>query len=149
MPKFNFRLQPVLNIRNQQEENLKNEMGKAIQHLEAEKQKLLSLENKKSQIVDEFNKKTKKTTVKSLLQFNDYLEFLKAEIISQKENVNKAAINVDKIREVLVKAVKTRKIMDKLKEKKKEEYVQEEKKLENKANDEIVSYDYKNGLPGD
>lgn len=149
MPKFNFRLQPVLNIRNQQEENLKNEMGKAIQHLEAEKQKLLSLENKKSQIVDEFNKKTKKTTVKSLLQFNDYLEFLKAEIISQKENVNKAAINVDKIREELVKAVKTRKIMDKLKEKKKEEYVQEEKKLENKANDEIVSYDYKNGLPGD
>lgn len=149
MPKFTFRLQPVLNIRNQQEENLKNEMGKAIQKLEAEKQKLHSLEDKESQIVDEFNKKTKKTTVKSLLQFNDYIGFLKSEIMTQKENVNKAAVNVDKVREELIKAVKNRKIMDKLKEKKKEEYVQEEKKLEHKANDEIVSYDYKDGLPGE
>jgi flagellar biosynthesis chaperone FliJ len=39
--------------------------------------------------------------------------------------------------------------MDKLKDKKKEEYVQEEKKLEHKANDEIVSYDYKDGLTGE
>lgn len=149
MPKFTFRLQPVLNIRNQQEENLKNEMGKAIQKLEEEKQKLHSLEDKESQIVDEFNKKTKKTTVKSLLQFNDYIGFLKSDIMTQKENVNKAAVNVDKVRGDLIKAVKNRKIMDKLKEKKKEEYVQEEKKLEHKANDEIVSYDYKDGLPGE
>jgi flagellar FliJ protein len=149
MPKFTFRLQPVLNIRNQQEENLKNEMGKAIQKLEAEKQKLRSLEEKENQIVDEFNKKTQKTAVKSLLQFNDYIGFLKSQIISQKENVNKAAVNVDKVREELVKAVKNRKIMDKLKDKKKEEYVQEEKKLEHKANDEIVSYDYKDGLTGE
>lgn len=149
MPKFTFRLQPVLNIRNQQEENLKNEMGKAIQKLEEEKQKLHSLEDKESQIVDEFNKKTKKTTVKSLLQFNDYIGFLKSDIMTQKENVNKAAVNVDKVREELIKAVKNRKIMDKLKEKKKEEYVQEEKKLEHKTNDEIVSYDYRDGLPGE
>ncbi len=149
MPKFNFRLQPVLNIRNQQEENLKNEMGKAIQCLEAEKEKLMSLENENDQIVDEFNKKIKRTTVQDLLQFNDYLEFLKVKIKSQKENVNKAVINVDKIREELVKAVQKRKILDKLKEKKEEEYIREEKKLEHKANDEIVSYDYKDGLPGE
>lgn len=140
MAKFNFRLQSVLNVKNQQEDNLKNELGKAVQKLEAEKHKLRRLEGELSDLVHEFNEKTKKTTVHALIEFNEYMSLLNSKIKLQKENVNKAVKNVDKVREELVKAVKERQILDKYKEKKLEEYLQEQKRLEQLTNDEIVSY---------
>jgi len=148
MAKFIFKLEAVLNVKRQQEENIKNELGKAIQRLEAEKQKLARLERNKEEIIDEFNNKAKKTTVHKLIEFNSYLSLLKSKISRQKERVNKAALDVDKIREELVKAVQERKILEKLKEKKYDEYLIEQKKLEQKTNDEIVSYKHKESSSG-
>lgn len=143
MAKFSFRLQSVLNVKTQQEDNLKNELGKAIRRLEAEKSKLLKLEGALHDLIAEFNEKAKQSTVYKLIEFNEYLSLLTSKIKIQKENVNCAALNVDKVREDLTQAVKERQILDKLKEKKKEEYFQEQKKLEQKTNDEIVSYSHK------
>jgi hypothetical protein len=67
MAKFIFRLEAVLNVKRQQEENIKNKLGKAIQRLEAEKQKLARLEKSKEEIIAEFNNKAKKTTVYKLI----------------------------------------------------------------------------------
>lgn len=145
MAAFSFRLQTVLNLRLQTEENLKNELGKAIQLLELEKQKLSGLETEMNELVDVFNKKTKKTTVRKLIEVKEYLSLLDSKIKRQKENVNSAMLNVDKIREELLKAVKERKILEKLRERKLEEYQLEQKKLEQKTNDEIVSYNHKDG----
>lgn len=145
MAAFSFRLQPVLNLRLQTEDNLKNELGKALQLLELEKKKLWQLENELNELVDEFNKKTKKTTVRKLIEVKEYLSLLDSKIKKQKENVNSAMLNVDKIREELLKAVKERKILEKLRERKYEEYQLEQKKLEQKTNDEIVSYNHKEG----
>ena len=94
-------------------------------------------------MVDEFNKKTKKTTVRKLIEVKEYLSLLDSKIKQQKENVNSAMLNVDKVREELLKAVKERKILEKLRERKYEEYLLEQKKLEQKTNDEIVSYNHK------
>ncbi len=149
MAKFNFRLQAVLNVKTQQENNLKNELGKAIQKLETEKRKLVVLENALNDLDTEFNEKTKKATVKKLIEYNNYRSLLTVKIKLQKERVNCEAQNVDKVREELVKAVKERKILDKLKEKKKEEYLLEQKQLEQKTNDEIVSYNHNESRPGD
>lgn len=149
MAQFNFRLQSVLNVKTQQEENLKNEMGKAIQKLEAEKCELAGLERASDDHIAEFNEKAKKSTVHKLIEFNEYLSLLTSKIKLQKENVNHAALNVDKVREELVKAVKDRKILDKLKEKKQEEFLQEQNRLEQKTNDEIVSYKQNGSSAGD
>ncbi|HEX2947138.1 MAG TPA: flagellar export protein FliJ [Clostridia bacterium] len=143
MASFSFRLQPVLNIKLQTEDNLKNELGKAIQQLELEKRKLSDLENELGGLIEDFNRKTKKTTVRKLIEVKEYLSLLDSKIKQQKENVNLAMLNVDKIREELLKAVKERKILEKLREKKFEEYQLEQKKLEQKTNDEIVSYNHK------
>lgn len=148
MAKFIFRLEAVLNVKRQQEENIKNELGKAIQRLETEKQKLARLERSKEEIIAEFNQKTKKTTVHKLIEFNAYLSLLKSNISRQKERVNKAVLDVDKIREELMKAVQERKILEKLKEKKHDEYLIEQKKFEQKTNDEIVSYKHKESSSG-
>ncbi len=145
MASFSFRLQPVLNIRIQAEDNLKNELGKAIQLLELEKQKLSELESELDGLVYEFNKKTRKTTVRKLIEVKKYLSLIDSRIKRQKENINSAMLNVDKIREELLKAVKERKILEKLRERKYEEYLLEQKRLEQKTNDEIVSYNRKEG----
>lgn len=149
MAKFTFRLESVLNVKRQKEDSIKNELGKAMQKLETERQKLARLESTLEEIIAQFNLKAKKTTVHKLIEFNEYLSLLKSNIRQQKENVNKAARNVDKIREELVKAVQERKILEKLKEKKQEEYLLDQKKLEQKTNDEIVSYKHKESSSGD
>jgi flagellar FliJ protein len=149
MAKFIFKLQSVLNLKKQNEDSKKNELGKAIQRLEAEKQKLAALEDTLENIVKEFNEKTKKATVHELIEYNEYLSLLNSRIKVQKENVNNAALNVDKVREELIFAVKERKILDKLKEKQHEEFLTEQKKLEQKTNDEIVSYNHNDNSSGD
>jgi flagellar FliJ protein len=149
MAKFTFSLEAVLRIKMQREESVKNELGKAIQKLEAEKQKLAELENTVEEITEQFNRKAKKTTVRKLIEFNEYLSFLDTKIKQQKENVNNAASNVDKVREELLQAVKERKILEKLKERKYNEFLLEQKKLEQKTNDEIVSFKHKAGTVGD
>lgn len=149
MAKFIFKLQSVLNLRRQKEDNIKNELGIAIQRLEKEKRSLSELENTLDATVREFNEKTRKTTVHELIEYNEYLSLLNSRIKSQKDNVNNAAQYVDKVREELVKAVKDRKILEKLKERHYEEFLLEQKKLEQKTNDEIVSYNYNESSAGD
>ncbi|HOA55435.1 MAG: flagellar export protein FliJ [Acetivibrionales bacterium] len=149
MAKFIFKLQSVLNLRKQKEDNIKNELGIAIQRLEQEKRRLSELENTLDATVREFNEKTRKTTVHELIEYNEYLSLLNSRIKSQKDNVNNAAQYVDKVREELVKAVKDRKILEKLKERHYEEFLLEQKKLEQKTNDEIVSYNYNESSAGD
>jgi len=149
MAKLKFRLQTVLNYKTQQEENKKNELGKAIQQLEAEKKKLRILEGQLAKLVNEFNESAKKTTVTKLIEYNGFLSVLNKRIKAQKENVNLKAQIVDKIREELLEAVKERKILDKLKEKKLQEFFIETKKDEQKINDEIVSYNFKERSTGD
>ena len=83
-----------------------------------------------------------------MIEFNEYL-ISQFRIKAQKENINNAAQYVDKVREELVKAMKDRKIMDKLKDKQFEEFLLEQKQLEQKTNDEIVSYNYNESNAGD
>ncbi|NMA34211.1 MAG: flagellar export protein FliJ [Clostridiaceae bacterium] len=149
MAKFIFKLQSVLNLRKQKEDSIKNELANATRKLEAEKRKLSELETMLEDTVREFNEKTKKTTVHELIEFNEYLSLLNSRIKTQKENVNNAAQYVDKVREELVKAVKERKILEKLRERQFEEFLLEQKKLEQKTNDEIVSYNYNENGSGD
>ena len=123
MAKFIFKLQSVLNLRKQKEDSIKNELANATRKLEAEKRKLSELETMLEDTVREFNEKTKKTTVHELIEFNEYLSLLNSRIKTQKENVNNAAQYVDTVREELVKAVKERKILEKLRERQFEEFL--------------------------
>jgi flagellar FliJ protein len=149
MARFVFKLQPVLNVKRQVEDNIKNELGKAVRKLEEEKQKLTALVNALDGIVAEFNDKTRKTTVSKLILYNAYLSLLDLKIKQQKVNVNKASVNVDKIREELILAMKERKIMEKLKERRYELFLNDQKAAEQKTNDELAGYMHRNGTTGE
>lgn len=143
MPGFKFSLQTVLNIKKQKEDSLKNDLGKAMQRHEKEKETLQTLTNEMENCIAEFNiQSTKGVTVERLREFSAYLPVLKQHVQFQKEKVKYAQQDVDKYRVMLIKAVQEREMLDKLKEKQLKEFMDEQIKKEQKVVDEIVSYKY-------
>ena len=80
--------------------------------------------------------------VKNISQYNDYIEILKKDIIKQEQVIHQKKKVVDIKKLELLRINKETKIITKLKENKYEEFLQEEKLLEEKYIDEIVSYKY-------
>ena len=141
MSKFNFKLQSVLDLKIQMEDNKKNEFGSAVKKLENEKKLLENIKLEKEENINAFSNELKnKAKVWTLRQINGYISLLEQKIEVQKENVNKASDIVDKKREELLEAVKERKIMDKLKEKEYCLFLKQELKEEQKIIDEIISF---------
>ena len=145
--KFIFKLQSLLNIKTQTEESLKQELGKAVQKLEREKNKLKKLEFQKEECIENLTNKTSQgISVGKIQEYNSYISLLKEKIQLQKENINYAQSIVDKYREQLIKVMQEKEMLEKLKEKKYETYLAEQAKEEQKINDEIVSYKYSKSL---
>lgn len=149
MSKFDFRLQPVLDLKVQMEENLKNEFGKVTKKLEDEKKILNSIELDKEEQIDIFSTKLgSRVEVSKLRELNGYISLLGDKIEMQKENVNEASNIVDSTREKLLEAVKDRKIIDKLREKMFTEYSKQQLREEQKIIDEVVSFKHGTKISG-
>lgn len=150
LPKFVFKLQSVLNIKQQMEDSLKNELANAVKKLEAEKDILRQIEAEMEAKIEDINSKSSKgILVEKLREYNAYIAKLKETGGVQKENINKAQQNVDKYREMLLKAVQEREMLEKLKEIKFQEYLKEQLKEEQRLNDEIASFRYNDQVAGD
>lgn len=133
-----------MNLKKQIESNMKNELGKAVQELERQKRILKDIETCRDELIKEIKSKSLSgISVGLLKEYSSYLSLLKDRIEHQKNNVRRAQKDVDKCREQLIIAVQERKMMEKLREKKYEEYTKEQQKMEQKAIDEIASYNYK------
>lgn len=143
MGKFVFRMQSLLNVKIQIENSLKNELGKAVQELERQKDILREIELEREVYIGRVNSEcVEGISVGKLREFNTYIVYLNDRSRLQKENIKKAQNNVDKYREQLIKAMQEKEMLEKLKEKKYEEYLREQLKEEQKLNDEIVSFNY-------
>ena len=141
MAKFSYKLQPILNLKKQMEDSAKNDLGKAIQALEDQKNILEELNKENMRCMTEVSAVVSGgLTVDRLRNYNAYISFIKRKIINQSEKVNDAQQNVDKHREKLVAIVKERKMLETLKEKQYMEYLKEQQKQELKLVDEIISY---------
>lgn len=141
MPKFSFKLQSILKIKKQMEDSIKNDLGKALKKLEDEKLALNNLLEKEEACINTLCEKSGKLiSIKDLKDYNDYISYLGDVITIQKENVNLAEYNVDKVRDELLVVVKERKMLEKLKGKKLDEYKVQLLIDEQKMNDEIVSF---------
>lgn len=143
MGKFNFKLQAVLNLKKQVEDNMKNEFGKAVQELERQKRILREIELERDEYITDMNKKTTSgVSVGKLKEYGLYISLLNKKADNQKNNIKNAQECVDMYREKLIVAMQERKVMEKLKEKKFEEYLKEQQKQEQKIIDEIASFNY-------
>ena len=141
MKRFNFSLQPLLNLKMQQEDQLKNELGRAVRKLEVEKERLEELHRQREAGVEDFHAASfKGVTVEKLKEYQAFFAFLQDRILLQKEVIHVEQTNVDKIRGDLLKIVQEREMLDKLKTRKYEEYLKELEKDEQKINDELISF---------
>ena len=144
LAKFNFRLQSYLSLKSKIEDQKRNEFGKAVAALELEKQRLIQLERERDLCIEEFRVKVEKyVDMRNLNQFNLFLERQKDLIKKQHAAIARAEAYVRQKRMELVEAMKDRKILDKLRENEFEEYLDEEKKNEQKVLDDLVSYKYR------
>lgn len=143
MANFVFKMQSLLNIKTQMEESLKNELGKAVQKLELEKNKLKKIEIDRDECINNLKSKSSKGIIVSKIQeYNSYISLLKGRMKIQKENINYAQNIVDKYREQLIKMMQEKEMLEKLKDKKYQEYLLEQAKADQKINDEVISYKY-------
>lgn len=141
MAKFKFRLQAVLDLKAKVEDLRKNEFGKAMAILEGERQKKIALEQQRTQAIDDL-----KANINSgidplaIRNFSQFIDILKHRIAAQQIVIQNAEAAVEEARGRLVEAMRDKKTLDTLKENDHIEFLEEEKKEEQKIIDEIVSY---------
>ncbi len=143
MAKYTYKLQTLINIKEKLEEQKKNELAVQNNKLNIEKSTLDSLYLELSDVLEEQEKKqSSKLNSFQIRQYIQYTNKIKLEIEEQIIVVEKEEKIKEKIRLELLEYTKAKKSLEKLKEKDYENYLEEEKRIEQKIVDEIVSYKY-------
>ena len=143
MKRFEFSLQKVLNLREFEEDQAKNELGKAIAESERIKAELEYVALKRV----ENNKARAQTTdmneMMAIERFIVRLDLRKEELL---EELAKAELVIEQKRQLFAEAMKNRKVVTKLREKKEAEYKADALKAEEAAIDDITSAKYNSAI---
>lgn len=143
MARFVYRMQSILNIEIQMENQAKMEFGQAQRRLLEEEERLEGLYNRKEFYLEE-GRKLRMDSLKVLsLRDNEYAVARMEEYIeAQKEAVRNAELQVEEARQKLQEVMTERKAQERLREKAFEQFMQEENAREGKEVDELTSYTY-------
>lgn len=139
MKRFQFKLQTLLDIRIAREKEIQNELSRLIniQNLERIKQ-----EDYRRRIATEhekFNQKIKdgEYSYSVALMFERFVDFANKVIVNAQKRIESMEPEIQSVREKLLEASKERKVIEKLKEKRWEEYLYELNRETQKENDDI------------
>lgn len=143
MARFRYSMQSILDIKLKMETQAKQEFQAAQNALNQEELILAEYRRRKGACEQEAKKLlTGKLNVRDIEDNKTTLLQLEEKIEMQLERVAKANKKVEKAREKLADVMKERKTHENLKEKAFENFLQEEKREENKVIDELTSYTY-------
>jgi flagellar FliJ protein len=143
MAKFNFKMQNLLNIKEQMEIMCQNELSKATKKYLFQKEKLISIENNiEETILNMKNNENGKLSVNFLMLYLPYIERMKLEKKNAERLLKSAEKEVEDYRMKLMEAVKEKKMYEVLKEKRFNEFKIELQHQEDKNVDELISYKY-------
>ena len=141
MAKFEFKLNTILNLKKQLEEQAKLKLGQAITVLNHELALLHSYEDAISMTIDEFRVISGGMfTVSKIKEYNVFIKKMKEKAEEQRIVVHEAEEYVETVRKELILAVQQREMYDNIREKEYDRYIIEEKHNEQMIVDEIVSY---------
>lgn len=140
MPRFKFKLQRVLEIKEHKEELLKNELAEANRIHQQERRILNELEENRERHLSDFSQAQTQEfllieDLKIRLRFIKKLAF---DLIDQEQKVREALKKTEEVREELVKASQEKKVLERLKEKHYKEFLKEEDSKEQHTLDEIA-----------
>ena len=141
MAVYKFKLQKLLDYKISIEEEKKNELSLAMKRLDVEKQKLVELKQKQSEMNSDFQEKSScGMPVNELKLLANYIDYYKRSIKEQKIKIKMAEDYLSTCREELIKATQEKKMMERLKEIDFKKYLYEEQKKEDKLIDDLVSF---------
>ena len=141
MAKFEYKFQTLLDLKEQLEEQAKNEFGKVMARLNREKEKLRRIEASITMSIEEFRVISGgRFTAETIKRYNAFIKKMKENAVEQKQVIIDAEEEVEAARQLLVKAVQEREKFEKLEEKEYDKFFEEEKRQDNMIIDELVSY---------
>ena len=139
---YKFRLQKVLDVKEKEEDNKKNEMSLVNFEIEKAKKQLEELydeleENSKQRQ----DKNSSGSSIQELLELNKYIDYLKNTAIKQKiEEIENLQKKLEDKKEEFIDIRRQRKSYENLKDKDYQKFLEKETKDEEKIIDEIVSF---------
>ena len=143
MTRFIYRMQNILDIKMKLEEAARQEYGEARHALTLEEEKLDKLNLRKEEYHNLYLEAlTGKLDFLKIQECENAIEVMDDLINAQEEQVRKASKNLEKARQKLNTVMQERKMHEKLKEKKFDEFLAELNAQENKETDEVVSYQF-------
>ena len=132
-------MESILNLRENKEKNTMENLAKVQNQLERQKAILKDLIMEEERIKSNC---TKFKDIHELRHHNLYKEEIEEKISKQDELIDKTKIKLEEVRRELIEAQKERKIMEKLKEKDMDNYINNMKHIEQKELDEIAVLKY-------
>ena len=144
MARFNYRLQGVLNLRMQQEEQVKMEFADASKALNDQIDILNGYINTRDEFIREGYELRNASVmdVRAITDNNYYQRQMDVIIRDQEVKVESYRAKFEVARMKLTRAVQERKMQERLKEKAFEQFMEEEKEAEAKEVDERTSFTY-------
>lgn len=139
---FKFKMQKVLDYREQLEEEAKVRLGKAENDLRKSQEKLAALQ-------EEFRHAQNKLFSGELMQNSErwlheqYIKGLRSDVNEEAMRMRMYRQIAEEARNLLAARAIDRKLLDKLKEKQKSQFIHAEQKQEQNFNDEIATLRYK------
>ncbi|SMC65971.1 flagellar export protein FliJ [Sporomusa malonica] len=138
MKKFRFRLETLLRFRKMQEEQAQIKLAEAATQLHKQQEFLNLLQNQLASNIDLLSREQAASpTIETLKTFSYYIDKIKRDITKQQEQVDKADSYRQECLVELESAIKQRKLVDNLREKRLEQYHNELLQEEQKILDEL------------
>jgi len=139
MKKFKFNLETLIKVRKIKEDKEKKRYADLVKELSKANDDLTNLNQQVVNVYETHEKDLEQSrSIEFVKEGFSFLEALKDKIKLQKNLLLKRQESVSKQREILLGAVKQRKIIEKHKEKKFEEYKSNSRKQETRILDEIT-----------
>ena len=136
---FQYRLETVLTVRKNKEEQAQYKLAHEISILENKRQHLMKLSEQRLDLVHTIEEKKKQPISGSMYSFyTDSLQNIDRQIAFQKNAIRVQEQVMEKARGVLAAKVKEKRIVEKMKEKDYLEYVQELLRKEQIEHDEMA-----------
>lgn len=137
---YSFRLEKVLNYKENVENLKKAEYGDVNRRLNQEEEKLVNYHIHKENLLIKKNESTRNTSIGNLKLYNNYLQDISFNIKKQENVISDIKEELEKTKEELLSAVREKKVFEKLKENDYNEFLCEAKKNEEKIIDGIVTF---------
>lgn len=139
---YKFRLQKVLDVKEKEEDNKKNEMSLVNFEIEKAKKQLKELYDELEENYKHRDEKNSNgSSIQELLELNKYIDYLKNTAIRQKiDEIEMLQRKLEDKKEEFIDIRRQRKSYENLKDKDYHKFLEKESKDEEKIIDEIVSF---------